>query len=203
MSLRSFVRTIDTGAETRIPVAGNVVFVRSTSVADAEVLVSAVAQAPGRNAKTLAIRSPLAARQKLKFDPDSFDDLTIRNEGAAPVTVVVVAGFGDVDAPASSLSISGTVAVAEAASTLINDNAPVTAADAAETALIGANPLRRRLRVGSAALNAGPVYIRAATGGNAIAELAAGTWQHFDTLQALWVRNDSGAAADLYLCEEE
>jgi hypothetical protein len=170
--------------------------------ATAQILVTAVARAEGRDGKVLSIDSPLEARQKIKYDPDSYDDLVLRNASGAPNTVVIVAGFGDYDAPASTLSISGVVAVAEEPSTSIANLAPIAAADTAETVLVAASVTRRRLRISADALNAGPVYIRSVSGGNAIAELQAGQFQQFDTAAALWVRNDSGAVANIFRMEE-
>lgn len=137
--------------------------------------------------------------------------LAMQLTGAAGTTVEYFIGTENVqedetDTRLAVTAIAGAVSTVEQPSSAIVNNAPVVVPDPGggnEDVLIAANASRRRLRVFADAANPGSCFVRAVTGGNAIAELQPGTSQQFDTLQGLWIFNANAADCTFYLCEEQ
>lgn len=145
MSLRLFTRQIAANSSERIAVVGNLIYLRSAS---AQVLVTARQNRPDKIGRVLADASPLSTSQKIKTDPDLFDDVTFQNTTAAAVDMTAIIGVGDYDAPIISLS---------------NPNALASAADvaigAAATAVLPVDLTRLRAHVKALATNAVNVRI--------------------------------------------
>lgn len=141
-----------------------------------------------------------------------FDQVQIL--AAAGTVVVLVIGQSDftedfTDVPVTAITITGVGNVYVTPSDTIANTAPVDCNTAAEAVLVAANANRRRVRItadsanadgGTTASHGG--LIRRTSGGNAIAELQAGTSLLFETRDQLFVRNDSGSTNRFYVAEE-
>lgn len=127
--------------------------------------------------------------------------------GAAGVAVEFWCGHEQVDRDETDIRlavsvISGSVAVVEQPLTSLGNLAPVSLTDAAETLVIAANAARKRLRLSLDSAGGGSVFLRSTTGGNNIYELQPGTWVEFKNTSAVYARNDTGGAINIYRVEE-
>jgi hypothetical protein len=132
----------------------------------------------------------------------------LRILGAAGITVVYFVGYETTDRDEADIrlqiaTIAGVASVSTYPFQTITDRASVTVATATQSTLFAANTLRRQVRVFVDENNAGSCYARAAGGGaNNLVNLQPGSAYTFAGIYGLDVRNDSGANATFYICEE-
>lgn len=144
--MRRYVRVIANNAETRIPARGRVIFMDSTT---AGVLVTARKDDTGRG-DGLSV-GPITMETGRKFTTQQvFDDVTVRNESGASVTITILIGEGDFD-----------VSVAEV--TIETNNNMATGGDAtagaAAVQIVAATATNRRIHIKALASNTQNVRI--------------------------------------------
>lgn len=139
--MRPYTRTIANNAETRIAARGRVLFVDDST---AGVLISLRKDETGRG-DGLQI-GPITMRSRQKISTvQVFDDVTIRNESGASVTITVLIGDSDFDAPLSEVAL-------EPATT--NTGVADVVVGVGETAVLAADPSRKRAHIKSIATSA-------------------------------------------------
>lgn len=186
MSLRAFTRSLADGTETKIPVPGNLVFMRSVNAA---LLVTCSRDRPNQGAVDVVDRTPLSVSQKIKLgsDPQAFDSVTIRNESGSTQAFVVIIGDGDYEAPIAEVSLS-TPNVADAQTSVT--------ANAAGVQLVAANPNRRKLWVSVEATGANEVTLagtQAEAAANQGLQMSPGMSYPIEFTGDLWVARDGAA----------
>ena len=119
MSLRKFTRTILATSSQRIACTGDLFFVRS---ATAGFNVTLETRENDQGSRVYANEAPISERQKIKLPlGENFDDITIFNTTGSDIVVTIIAGFGDYDAPLSSVSLAVPNTITAAAN--VNANA--------------------------------------------------------------------------------
>ena len=183
--MRQFTRVIGAGADDRIPATGQVIFVFSTT---GNILVRAHSENNNLDEEVL-----MGNRHKHKT-PRPFNDIFIRNPGAAAVTLTIFLGFGDFDAPLSEVAASP-------GDTLTTVSDATAGAGAAQ--IIAANTARRRVTVTALAGNSQRVRVGdsnvSATRGQ---QLAPGMGFTFETTAALFLIREAAGTVDVCITEE-
>lgn len=136
---------------------------------------------------------------------NSWDNLIIL--GAAGVTFEMLVGNENViedetDVRLQVTTISGTANVNQVSNTSFTDLPAVTIPNASAAAVFAANLTRRGITIFSDSANAGSVFIRTTGGANNIGEIQPGQFYGWRNTAGLDIRNDSGAPATFYICEE-
>lgn len=135
--------------------------------------------------------------------PDGFHRIEMTNKGASTISVKLGVGKGDVND--ARLTLSGQVTTAESMPDTLTTGAPISAINGAVTPLASANPLRRELMAVVDAGAAGPVFIGGAAGATAGQGIPVQPGQALtlSTTAAVHVRNDTGAAVNVYIAQIE
>lgn len=138
-----------------------------------------------------------------KFSADSLDDgfstLTVLSTVAQNLTIVV--GDDDVSYP-STVTVAGNVNTQELPAVALTDIAPVACPNAAQTAVVAQNVSRRRVTLSIDPAAVGVVYARKSGGANNLLPMQPGMSYEFRGTYGLDVRNDTGAAVNVYPLEE-
>lgn len=99
--------------------------------------------------------------------------------------------------------LAGVSATADQPATSMSETPVVVAANAALTPIVPINFLRRRVLLTVDPLFAGGiVYARRSAGVNNLVPMQAGIGYGFSGFYAISIRNDTGAPANIYVCEE-
>ena len=141
--------------------------------------------------------------QGFKFAADSSDDgfstLTVLSAVAQNLTIVV--GDDDVSYP-STVTVAGNVSSVILPAVALTDTAPVACANAAQTAVVPQNVGRRRVTLSVDPAAGAAVYARKTAGTKNLLPMLPGMSYEFDGTYGIDVRNDSGAAVNVYVLEE-
>lgn len=135
---------------------------------------------------------------------DGFDLLFVTNPSGTPISVTLSVGSDDVTY-SNSVTVQGTVATAELAAGTLTDQAPVACATGAQTAVVAANVNRRRLLLTidpTSAAAPGTLFFRSTAGANNLVPAQPGMSYPFNGTYGVDLRNDSGAAVNVYRSEE-
>ena len=135
--------------------------------------------------------------------PNGFRRMEFTNPGASAISVKVGVGRGDVND--ARLTLSGQVNTAETMPDTLTTGAPVAATNAAVTQIAATNPLRREVLAVVDTGAAGPVYIGGDAGAAAGQGIPVQPGQSLtlSTTAALYARNDTGGAVNVYVAEME
>lgn len=193
MSARNYSQTLGAGETITLP-AGRYFYVRTALTA-----IDVVSEGnPGSPARFIGISAGA------KFGPVSegrgWKKLKVTSALAQSIEIVI-SDDGDFEI-SSSVTVAGSVLTSEAPASSVTDLPAVSRLNATQGALIAANVTRKRITVTASSANAGICFVRAVGGANNLAELAPGMSWQFKGTYALEVRNDTGAAANFYLFEE-
>lgn len=129
-----------------------------------------------------------------------FDLLQITSAEDQPNFVIVV-GDDKVSYPAT-VSVSGSVNTEDIPAEVLTDIPPVACANAEQTAVVPQNAARRRVTLGIDPAAGGVVYARKSGGVNSLLPMQPGMSYEFRGTYGIDVRNDSGAAVNVYVLEE-
>lgn len=132
---------------------------------------------------------------------EGFDRVTLRNETASDVSVILAFGKGAIQD--SRLTLGGEIATSENMPDTLTTGAAVSALDAAATLLAAANANRREIILVND--GAGKLYIGGASGAAAGEglPLPGGATLVLSTSAAVYARNDTGAAISVAVAEIE
>lgn len=133
----------------------------------------------------------------LTYSPQmGFHNVTLRNPGAAPITVTVGFGKGEITDSRVTISEGDKVLTRQASPDVLTTGAAVNCPDVATTALLAADTLRREAVIVVPTTATGPVYIggdAAAAAGQGIPVLPGQSFT-LETSAAIYGRNDTGGA---------
>lgn len=138
-----------------------------------------------------------------KFTSDSPDDGFDTLEVTSTINQTVQMSIGNDDvAYSNSVTVANTVVTQENPTGTITDTPAVACATGAATAVVPVNTGRRRVTLSIDPTAAGVVYARAHGGANNLLPMQPGMTYEFAGTYAVDVRNDSGAAVNVYVFEE-
>lgn len=121
----------------------------------------------------------------------------------SPVLQTITIFIGDEDLQFNNaVTVTGLALVAVNPSAALADTADTVQAFGTQTA-IGANAARRRITIGVRGTSADSVRVSGAGGAGHGVEIVPGTFTEFDTIAALFVRNDNAAGNATWYAEEE
>lgn len=149
--MRPFTRVLTAGADSDIPARGNFIFVQAANlpiVLRAERREIGAKEGGGND-----VEVQLSNRQKMRTRLD-FDHIKIRNPNASSVTVTLIIGYGDFDAPLSTISTGGNNTLADVADVTLG---------AAATSIIAADANRTKVHIKALATNTQNVRIGSGT----------------------------------------
>ena len=190
--MRPFTRTLADGAETKIAVRGDTIYVQETS---ANLIFSTRKnQGGGATGNENATNVSLPLKSTLKTSRE-FDEITVRNNSGGSVDFTILAGFGEVDEPPTAIAVEGS-------------NALETTADATAGAvaavILAANASRKRVHIQALSTNTQNVRIGDAniTAMRGI-QLVPGMGFTLDTTAAIYAVYEAAGTVQLSITEED
>jgi hypothetical protein len=188
--MRPYTITLADQTETKIPARGRTIFIQSST---ASLFVTARSVEISQGDGGIDITVAMLQRQKL-ITPRDFDQVVVRNESGASVNAVILAGFGDFDAPLSEVSLDG-------------GNTLVTTADAtagaAAASILAANADRKRVHLTAHSANTQNVRVGdsniTATRGQ---QLQPGMGMTFNTTAEIFAIREAAGTVDITIVEE-
>ena len=162
--------------------------------------VSIIARSIGNSNKNRTFTNVPAG---FKFTADSPDDGfdTLIVTSASAQTIQIAVGTDDVDF-SQSVTVANTVNTEELPTGALTDQAPVSAVNAAQTHIVPANAARRMVTLSVDPGAAAPVFFRSVNGANNLLVGQPGMSYTFRGTYGVDVRNDTGAAVNIYIAEE-
>ena len=138
-----------------------------------------------------------------KFTADSPDDGfdTLEVTSATNQAVQISVGNDDVSY-SNAVTITNTVTTQGNPTGTVTDTAPVACANAAQTPVVPVNGGRRSVTLAVDPNAGGVVFARKAGGANSLLPMQPGMSYQFGGTYGLDVRNDTGAAVNVYVFEE-
>lgn len=177
--------------------AGSIFLITSL---DQGVAVNLVARQIGNSNKNRTFTGVPAGFKFTADSPeDGFDTLEVTSPSNQNIQIAI--GTDDVSF-SQSVTVSGNVSTKEIPASTLADTPAVAAGNAAQTHVVPVNAARRSVTLSVDPAAASPVFFRSLNGANNLVIGQPGMSYRFAGTYAVDVRNDTGAAVNIYIAEE-